>query len=151
MEWISSEDLLRQLVEEHGETHFVFRRITLAWERTAEWVGDIAANAEGEGPIRDVKSKKRCWHASSRMHVCSAHDYTSHWESCKYVHLDSCKYFLSCTCTFELGWRLGLLRPACALLIAYLFLPTYFRLCKYCSDARWCSAGSRGSWLGVKR
>ena len=66
MEWISSEDLLRQLVEEHGETHFVFRRITLAWERTAEWVGDIAANAEGEGPIRDVKSKKRCWHASSR-------------------------------------------------------------------------------------
>ena len=84
-EWISSEELLRQLVEEHGETHFVFRRVTLAWERTAEWVGDMAANTEGEGPIRDVKSKKRCWHASSRMHVCSAHDYTSHLESYKYV------------------------------------------------------------------
>jgi len=54
-EWVWPEALLRQLVEEHGVTRFVFRR-AIGWERAGEWVDD----EDGEGPICDVESKKRC-------------------------------------------------------------------------------------------
>ena len=56
--WVSPEDLLRQLVEEHGDTSFVFRRSALGWERTGEWVDDSGTD-DDHGQIRDVKSKKR--------------------------------------------------------------------------------------------
>ena len=52
------EELLRLLVEEHGVTSFVFRRHTL--ERTGEWVSSDAGGDLEEGPIRDVKSQRRC-------------------------------------------------------------------------------------------
>jgi hypothetical protein len=53
------EDVLRQLVEEQGDTSFVFRRGTL--ERAGEWVASTAGGGDhDEGAIRDVKSKRRC-------------------------------------------------------------------------------------------
>ena len=55
---ISPEEVLRQLVDEHGDNRFMFRRSN--FERSGEWITSAPGNdSEGEGCIRDVKSKKR--------------------------------------------------------------------------------------------
>ena len=64
------EELLRQLVEEHGVTSFVFRRYSL--ERTGEWVSSDAGGDHEEGPIRDVKSKRRCVRTPRRSRPATA-------------------------------------------------------------------------------